>query len=319
VPVDADLPLAARLSWAASYALEHLTPPGGGAARFLERGRGELIAAVAARLPAGAPARRAVEEAPDGTAAEFLRRTGRLEPFVLRGAASSWPALREWSLERFAARWPGDRVHLMDQEDLRRGTAAASRELSLAEFAARVAAGEGESLRFSPLACEHPELCDDLDMEWLRARGDGGAHRRPLQLFIAGPGTRTDMHCEVPSTIFVQVRGRKRWRLYAPGTCLFLDPPASRTPYYVSPVDPDAPDAKRWPLFARADSLETVLEPGDVLWIPPFWWHFVVNLTPLTLSASYRTMSLGRGLRASPLLSLLRVFSRNTGVSAKLT
>jgi hypothetical protein len=236
-----------------------------------------------------------------------------------RGAAASWRALREWSLDLFAARYPGDTVRLMDQEDLRAGTARASREVTLAEFAARVRSGAGDYLRFSPLACDHPELCEDLDMEWLRARGDGQAHRRPLQLFIAGPGTGTDMHCEVPSTLFVQVTGRKRWRLYAPGTCLFLEPPAARTPYYFSAGNPDAPGACGLPLFERADSLETELEPGDVLWVPPFWWHYVVNLSPLNIAASYRSMSLRRGLRASPLLSVLRVFARNPGLSAHLT
>lgn len=71
MPVDADLPLSTRLAWWASFALERLTPRGGGAAKCLERGRGTLIARLAAEQPR--------REAPDAARDPLLACAGALE------------------------------------------------------------------------------------------------------------------------------------------------------------------------------------------------------------------------------------------------
>ena len=43
-------------------------------------------------------------------------------------------------------------------------------------------------------------------------------------------------------------------------------------------VDFETPDLERFPALARARGLETTLEPGDVLWLPSFYWHYVRQL-----------------------------------------
>ena len=43
----------------------------------------------------------------------------------------------------------------------------------------------------------------------------------------------------------------------------------------MSPVDIANPDLERFPNFARSHRLECVLRPGDVLFMPAFWWHEV--------------------------------------------
>ena len=40
-------------------------------------------------------------------------------------------------------------------------------------------------------------------------------------------------------------------------------------------VDIGEPDLKQYPDLAKAQALEAVLEPGDVLFIPIFWYHYV--------------------------------------------
>jgi len=41
-----------------------------------------------------------------------------------------------------------------------------------------------------------------------------------------------------------------------------------------------APDLERFPAAARARGLSADLLPGDVLWLPRFWWHFVAQAGP---------------------------------------
>lgn len=43
----------------------------------------------------------------------------------------------------------------------------------------------------------------------------------------------------------------------------------------MSPVDILDPDYERFPLFRGAKRLQCVLRPGDVLFMPAFWWHEV--------------------------------------------
>ena len=43
-------------------------------------------------------------------------------------------------------------------------------------------------------------------------------------------------------------------------------------------VNVDNPDTVKFPLFSKACWMECVLEPGQMLYIPPKCWHFVKSL-----------------------------------------
>ena len=43
-------------------------------------------------------------------------------------------------------------------------------------------------------------------------------------------------------------------------------------------MDFDAPDPVRFPEHASLAATEAILEPGDTLYIPPFWWHRIETL-----------------------------------------
>jgi ribosomal protein L16 Arg81 hydroxylase len=50
--------------------------------------------------------------------------------------------------------------------------------------------------------------------------------------------------------------------------------------YQQSQVDFDQPDLDMFPEYASLDARTVVLEPGDVLYIPPFWWQHSETLSP---------------------------------------
>jgi tRNA wybutosine-synthesizing protein 5 len=74
--------------------------------------------------------------------------------------------------------------------------------------------------------------------------------------------------------ILIQVVGRKRVILFPPSDvpCLYLTGDKSRV------MDLDAPDTETFPNFSQATRWETLLEPGDVLYIPALWFHNVTTL-----------------------------------------
>lgn len=45
-------------------------------------------------------------------------------------------------------------------------------------------------------------------------------------------------------------------------------------------VDLDGPDLLNFPEFEKASGMEYILEEGDMLYIPPKWWHYVKSLSP---------------------------------------
>lgn len=40
-------------------------------------------------------------------------------------------------------------------------------------------------------------------------------------------------------------------------------------------VDFDNPDFDKFPHFRDIRGLEAVVEPGEVLYIPKYWWHYI--------------------------------------------
>ncbi|TFJ80702.1 hypothetical protein NSK_007879 [Nannochloropsis salina CCMP1776] len=95
-----------------------------------------------------------------------------------------------------------------------------------------------------------------------------------------GPGgTVSPTHTDPYHNLLAQVVGSKAVRLFAPSESAFLYP-CQGLLRNNSRVDPLRPDLARFPLFARARSQTCVLEEGEMLYIPPLWWHHIQALSP---------------------------------------
>jgi ribosomal protein L16 Arg81 hydroxylase len=55
-------------------------------------------------------------------------------------------------------------------------------------------------------------------------------------------------------------------------------PKIYNTDRYYSEVDPENVDVKKHPLFSKASFAHVILNPGDMLFIPAGWWHWVRSL-----------------------------------------
>jgi hypothetical protein len=129
-------------------------------------------------------------------------------------------------------------------------------------------------------------------------------------LFLGGKGTDTAIHNAGNENIFVQVYGQKKWRLYPMEHMAIFDPPANRSLYKYTYYKPDDPDNVRYPMSRHKDYYETVLEAGDVLYNPPYYWHHVSNPVS-SIGVGCRWSNIRTALRASPLLATLELFNTN--------
>lgn len=73
---------------------------------------------------------------------------------------------------------------------------------------------------------------------------------------------------------------RKRWHLFPPSQSDALY--QTRMPYeessIFSPINIAKPDLTRFPEFRTATPYVVTLDPGDVLFVPLHWWHFVETI-----------------------------------------
>lgn len=78
--------------------------------------------------------------------------------------------------------------------------------------------------------------------------------------------------------------------------------------------DPNYDEA---PLYRYVDRYETVLEPGDVLWNPPWVWHGVQNLTE-SIAVSMWWINATRAISNNPVWSSLALFARPNPILQQL-
>ncbi|XP_068763984.1 bifunctional peptidase and arginyl-hydroxylase JMJD5-like isoform X2 [Struthio camelus] len=86
--------------------------------------------------------------------------------------------------------------------------------------------------------------------------------------------------------LFDQVFGRKYIRLYSPQDSENLYPHESHLLHNTSQVDVEDPDLIKFPNFRNAASQSCILMPGQVLFIPVKYWHYVRSLD-ISFSVSF--------------------------------
>ena len=97
-----------------------------------------------------------------------------------------------------------------------------------------------------------------------------------INAWLGPAGTLSPLHHDPDHNLLAQVVGSKYVRLYSPEQTERLYPRTDAVHRVSSQiVDPDAHDAARFPRFGGAPYADVVLNAGEVLYIPPRWWHFV--------------------------------------------
>ncbi|XP_050434462.1 HSPB1-associated protein 1 isoform X2 [Adelges cooleyi] len=101
-------------------------------------------------------------------------------------------------------------------------------------------------------------------------------------LWIGSTGAHTPCHQDLYGiNLVAQIYGKKRWILMPPEMGKYLKP--TRVPYEesscYSKINFSCPDNLK-SISEYCKCISIVLSPGDVLYVPHKWWHYVENVSP---------------------------------------
>jgi hypothetical protein len=224
------------------------------------------------------------------------------KPVVIRGWMNNWKALAAWDFRFFRERYGEDRLRLPCIDDGRSSLVDVAmadyidyivcddENLPLRQLQRRLGVSEPfYCISYKPFA-DHPELRDDFRVppfvaDWWPLLGDSftQAHFPHAQGWVlisprrAVSKIHTDSHHTI--TWLAQLRGSKACYLFAP---------EDSEAVYHGAIDPARPDLAKHPLLREATCHQCVLNPGDMLFFPPDWWHHVVTLdNSVTISFNF--------------------------------
>jgi hypothetical protein len=213
------------------------------------------------------------------------------KPVVVAGGASTWPAAR-WTPEVLRAKAGSAKVltHRSDTpyfglDEKHGGPKLKEEEMTLDAFVSTAFAPPSNNIYYylqrASIPDRLPALLDDLRMPV----GVDPKKIYLINLWFGPANNITRLHYDVPNNFLVHLYGRKRITLFAPQDTARLYPFRTKA-YNMSQTDIDKPDFERFPKLAEAQPYEAEIGPGDMLYIPPYWWHQVYSLE-IGISANY--------------------------------
>lgn len=107
----------------------------------------------------------------------------------------------------------------------------------------------------------------------------GGGELRSINAWFGPAGTVTPLHHDPHHNILAQIVGKKYVRLYHASLSEELCPHTESMLCNSSQVDLDNIDEKQFPNIQKLEFMDCILEEGEMLYIPPKWWHYVRSLT----------------------------------------
>ena len=228
------------------------------------------------------PNARVIERRKDLSASEFLEKYyAANRPVILCDLMTLWGAPSRWTPEYLKATCGEEMVEIMAARDTdpnyETDDGPHRRQIKFADFVDMVSLDTETNAYYLTARNEFFQrpgpkaLLRDIEVftEYLHeTSGDG------VYLWYGPKGTITPLHHDSMNIFMAQVHGRKQVKLI---------PAAELSSVYnhysvYSQVDMADPDYARFPKFRDASAIDLELAPGEVLFLPVGWWHWVKAL-----------------------------------------
>jgi hypothetical protein len=110
------------------------------------------------------------------------------------------------------------------------------------------------------------------------------------QFFVGRRGTGSPFHNAAVFNMFYQINGTKKWWFIDPYDTMLAYPLAicGRAAGFICCLWPNEYNEAAFPLFKYCPVYQAELQPGDVLFNPPWWWHSIKNTSETTVAVASR-------------------------------
>jgi hypothetical protein len=202
-------------------------------------------------------------------------------PVIITDMMGDWQAMKQWCPEYLKTKYGEATVEIQVDRNSDRNyeinTQKHKKNVCLKEYIDMVVKG-GETNDYYMVANnqtlereEFKSLLNDVKMPNFL---DSINTKQKIFFWFGPRGTITPLHHDPMNLIMAHIYGRKRWRL--------IDPKYTTHIYnhigVFSKIDLENPDYAKYPLCKDVPIIETILESGEMIFIPVGWWHQVKGL-----------------------------------------
>ncbi len=198
------------------------------------------------------------------------------KPVILRGLWKEYPALEKWTIDYFKKELGQIVVGVYNAADTKadRSTKAPPIKMKFGDYLETITGGPSDLRLFLFNILKHkPELRKDFDYPPITSM-----YLKHLPfMFFGGKDSVVRMHQDMDfaNVFLTQLHGRKLVVLFSPKYSRFL----YRYPFNVhSSVDVEHPDFDKYPALRFVEGYTCILEPGDTLFMPSGYWHYIKYL-----------------------------------------
>ena len=220
------------------------------------------------------------------------------EPLIIRNSIiNKWYARKTWSprylrskLERLDGVYENNNPWFGPYYDTRKPLLPYAKRLNPYKTNISLSGQEFFKRLESPIPGRYHYLTSDIDQlgEW--AFGDvepidellsPNPSRSSVNVWIGQPNVIAHTHYDGYHNFYAQLYGTKKFTLLRPTQWPglypypFLHPSHAQAQVNLSRLE----DAKEFPLSSQLEVYEVTLEPGDLLYMPPLWFHYVQSLS----------------------------------------
>lgn len=232
---------------------------------------------------------------------------GFTQPFVVRGLIKDFECVKKWNLNYFENEYGDiDMLSFSDKNVSYKQNKGSNLKVcndknnlcTLKEIIEGIRNGEPVYVNnISKLFTVSEKAKSELDLDKMGEIMNNKMFKNPResnsfvsQLFLGGKNTGTNLHCASNINFFFNIYGKKHWGFIDPKyTDLIRCQTSNQGLFAASEDDYFSKDEKN--PFLKIPRYETILESGDFLFNPAWYWHAVKNKTDYTIAVANRYVS----------------------------
>lgn len=205
---------------------------------------------------------------------------------LIKGLAKDWGATKNWDFDFFLDLKEDKEILLLSdnfiQDDNRYKKSTFKKYIQKLKDAELQKKSTKDYLTTLDIFKYFPHLNSDIDFSHFEEQ----TKTNEITAWIGPAGTISGFHADTADNMYAQIKGKKMFIICSTEFNENMYPSDKHIYEAVaSQVDINNFDAEKFPKFRNIDFKIVILEPGDVLYLPKKWWHYVQSLdTSISIS-----------------------------------